>query len=118
MATIGDRICHARTEKGATQEELAAAVGTSKQNIYKYEKGIVTNIPMDRVVRIAEYLGVAPAWLLGWHETVGSVLSDDERQLLAVYRSLNAQGQQLLLTTAQSFAGNPALQKDGAVKAI
>ena len=44
--TIGKRIKDAREAKGATQDELAKAANTTKQTIYKYENGIVTNMPM------------------------------------------------------------------------
>ncbi len=42
---IGERIKAARMRCGMTQTELAEEVGTSKQNICKYEKGYVTAIP-------------------------------------------------------------------------
>ena len=65
----GDRIRAAREAKGLTQEELGAACGTTKQNIYKYETGLITNIPSDRLERIAEVLGTSPAALMGWDGT-------------------------------------------------
>lgn len=52
--------------KRITQEELGASCNTTKQTIFKYENGIVTNIPLDRLERIAEVLGVSPAYLMGW----------------------------------------------------
>ena len=48
----GERIRRAREKKEVTQQELADAVGTTKQNIYKYENGIVTNIPSDNIEKI------------------------------------------------------------------
>lgn len=47
--TIGERIKTLRTEKGMTQTELAELLQTTKQNIFKYENGIVTNIPSDKI---------------------------------------------------------------------
>lgn len=64
--TIGERICVARENAHLTQEELGKKVGTTKQSIYKYEKGIVTNIPMDRIQDIADALNVEAAYLMGW----------------------------------------------------
>lgn len=66
--TIGLRIKSAREAKKITQEELGAACGTTKQSIFKYETGIVTNIPLDRLEKIAETLDVTPAYLMGWEE--------------------------------------------------
>ena len=100
MATIGDRIFFARREKDITQEELASAVGTTKQNIYKYEKNIITNIPMDKVEQIAGFLNVSPAWIMGWSkesEPTPSYLSDNEKSLVFGFRSLSSEGREYIL---------------------
>jgi repressor LexA len=47
-------------------EELAEAVGTSRQTIHRYENGIITNIPPEKVVSLAEALDTTPAYLMGW----------------------------------------------------
>lgn len=64
--STGKRIKECRERNGITQEELGAACNTTKQTIFKYENGVVTNIPIDRLARIAGVLGVAPAYLMGW----------------------------------------------------
>lgn len=50
-----------------TQEELGKACNTTKQTIFKYENGVVTNIPLDRLERMADILNVTPAYLMGWN---------------------------------------------------
>jgi repressor LexA len=66
---IGDRIKALRKRCGMTLEELAAATGTSRQNIHRYENGTVTNIPPARIEAIAAALGTAPAALYGWEDS-------------------------------------------------
>ena len=66
--TIGERIKSLREEKGITQTELANAIGTTKQNIYKYENGIITNIPSDKIELIASFFGVSPGSIMGWED--------------------------------------------------
>ncbi len=66
--TVGNRIKMAREAKQITQEELGATCGTTKQSIFKYESGVVTNIPLDRLEKIAVALDVSPAYLMGWDE--------------------------------------------------
>ena len=44
-------------------------IGESKQTIYKYEAGIVTNIPSDKIELIAKALRVQPEWIMGWTDT-------------------------------------------------
>lgn len=64
-----------RKEKKLTLEVLAQALGTSKQTIHRYENGIITNIPPEKVQALANLLGVTPAELMGWetHNGIPSV---------------------------------------------
>ena len=55
-----------RKNKRMTLEELADAIGTSKQTIHRYENGIISNIPADKVLKLAAALDVSPAELMGW----------------------------------------------------
>lgn len=68
--TIGERIKSSRIAKGATQEELAKILGTTKQTIYKYENNIVSNIPSDKIETMASFLGVSESYLMGWSEAI------------------------------------------------
>lgn len=63
---VGERIKQKREAVGITQTELAEIVGTTKQNIYKYESNIVSNIPSDKIEAIAQALHTTPAYLMGW----------------------------------------------------
>ncbi len=67
---IGDRIKELREQHGMTQAELAKIVNTTKQNIYKYENGIITNIPADKIQIMANYFNVSPAYIMGWNEEI------------------------------------------------
>ena len=64
--SIGKIIKEERRKQGFSQEDLAKAIGSTKQAIYKYETGIVTNIPTEKIEKIASFLGVTPSYLLGW----------------------------------------------------
>ena len=64
----GDRIKVLREKFGLTQEELAEKLGTTKQTIFKYETNVITNIPSDKIEKMAELFGVSPAYLMGWDE--------------------------------------------------
>lgn len=67
--TIGERIKAAREAKGMSQEDLGKSFGATKQTIYKYETGIITNIPLDNLEKMASVLGVSSAYLAGWEDT-------------------------------------------------
>ena len=89
--TIGERIREARTAKGLTQEQLAEQV--TKQAVYKYETGIVTNIPLDKLESIAACLGVAPGYLAGWQGSPAGTELDAliQDEPIAAYQNLKDQ---------------------------
>lgn len=49
----GQRIKKLRTDNTMTQGDLGARIGVTAQTIFKYEEGIVTNIPLDKIEAIA-----------------------------------------------------------------
>lgn len=67
---IKDRIKKLRISAEMTQEELAKHLGVSKQAVYKYETGLVTNIPMDKIAIMSELFGVSPSQIMGWEEKI------------------------------------------------
>lgn len=64
--TVGERIRVCREARHLTQTELGLACGVAKQTIFKYETGVVTNIPLDKLQLIASALNVSAAYLIGW----------------------------------------------------
>lgn len=64
----GERIKALREQRGMTQDELAEKLGTTKQTVYKYETGVITNIPSDKIEEMAALFGVTPSYLMGWDE--------------------------------------------------
>ena len=54
------------------QVDLAKAVNSSKQTIYKYENDIVTNIPYDKIILLAKALNTTTAYLMGWEDDLPS----------------------------------------------
>ena len=88
--TIGDRIRIKRLEKRMTQEELSIIAKTSKPNINRYEKNVITNIPLEKIERIAEALDVSPTYLLGWDKEPSEILDPVERELIFIYRKADA----------------------------
>lgn len=70
--TVGDRIRQRREFLGISQTELAKKTHISKQTLYKYEFNVITNIPSDKVEKIAEILSTSPSYLMGWQEKLES----------------------------------------------
>ena len=66
--TIGERIRLARESAGFSQVMLADRINVSKQSLYKYETGVITNIPSDKIEAIAAATHTTPAFLMGWED--------------------------------------------------
>lgn len=97
---ISENIKRLRNEHDWTLEELAEKVGTSKQNISRYETGQTAKVPYDKILKLADVFGVSPGVLMGWEDNRKSYqLTDDEEQIIKAYR--DASQVQRLLAYAQ-----------------
>ncbi len=67
---LANKLKSLRKARRMTQDELAVALGTSKQTIHRYENGIITNIPPEKVEKLASALGTTPSELMGWEADV------------------------------------------------
>ena len=65
----GERIKALRKLNQFSQEEVAKRLGTSLQTIHKYERNIITNIPIDKIEIMAEMFNVSPSYIVGWEES-------------------------------------------------
>jgi repressor LexA len=96
--TIGRRIKTTRERLGLTQEDVAKVVGVAIQTIYKYENEIVTNIPLDKLEKIAVALHTTPAYLMGWTDEIGDApvksnavfLPEQKIHMVPLYESASA----------------------------
>lgn len=101
---IGDIIRRERIKCGLSQEELAKSIGSTKQAIYKYESGIVSNIPMDKVEIIASRLGVTPSYLTGWEDEE----NPHELKLVTAFDKLSVDDQIIVSNWVEEYEKNPA----------
>jgi repressor LexA len=82
--TTGERIKQLRKEHSLTQEELGMHIGVQKAAIQKYEKGTVTNIKRDSLIKLAKVLDTTPEYLLGWDEAPSNVREFDESDFVKI----------------------------------
>lgn len=84
---LGKRIKALRLKNEKTLEVVAKAVGISRQTLSRYETGAITNIPSDKIEKIAGFFKISPAYLMGWEEeekkaeqtaNITSVLLEDD----------------------------------------
>ena len=64
MNNYGENLRYQREEKGISQRELAFKIGTSSQNISRWERGEV--LPsIDFCVKLADFYGITVDELIG-----------------------------------------------------
>lgn len=68
--TIKDHLKRKRREQRLTLDDVAAVVGVSRQTVQKYESGVISNIPPEKVELLAKALKTTPSVLMGWQEDV------------------------------------------------
>lgn len=64
---INERIKQMREDRDLTQAEIATILGTTQQQIYKYEKGI-QEMTVGRLRTLCEFYGVSADYILGLPE--------------------------------------------------
>ena len=87
MSTPGERIREMRMRNHLTLDDVAKRLNVNRQAVYKYEHGVVTNIPLDNLEKMAEMFGTTPGYLAGWIEenpSVNNQTPDDDPQIRIV----------------------------------
>lgn len=89
------RLFELREERNLTQDDIAKAIGTSRTNIGRWEKG--TNEPCSScLISLADYFECSVDYLLGRSDDFGAVsikktpptLTQEEEKLLNEFRTL------------------------------
>jgi transcriptional regulator with XRE-family HTH domain len=112
--TIGEKIRFLRNKNNLSQEELAKALNTTKQAIYKYESGIVTNIPLDKIETLSNVLCTTPAYLMGWKENTTPTegeLDEGEKIWLDLYHRISEDSRDMLVKLVDAFDNLPAEER-------
>ena len=65
MRSIGDTIKILREERGISQTDVANKIGVSKQTLFKYENGVVQNIPTKYIEKLSNLFDVSPGYIMG-----------------------------------------------------
>jgi transcriptional regulator with XRE-family HTH domain len=112
--SLGKRLRIARKASGLTQKKLADMVGVGASSIANYETG-VSAPNEDILINLMKALSIDANFLYA-DDIISQpgvrYLSHDEERLLSAYRSLNAAGRQMALTTVESYAANAALTEE------
>lgn len=81
---IGHNIALARTQAGLLQVQVAERMGVGQEVVSRWENGRIVP-PIPQLLRLAQVLGVDPAWLL----TAGSMDTDSIAEALRNRRGVS-----------------------------
>lgn len=110
--TVGENIKKVCALKGIRQVEISEHMGVSQGTVSNWFKGI-NSIDIENLAELCAFLGVSLDQIFGVAPLTPEVtLSQEETDLLGMYRSLNQTGREMLMNTARAFAGNPDMQKE------
>ena len=93
-----------RLELNLTLEEVSKRLSVSKPTLQRYESGVISNIPSDKIEKLAEILDTTPSALMGW-----DIGNDEEKLLLDKFNALDDVGKhtvQSILTLEYNRCNN------------
>lgn len=135
--SFSEKLAQAMKDKEMSTRQLSELTGIPKSAIQRYTSGETEKIPIDRMIRMAEAMGIDPAYVMGWASDstakISKALGSDspaakklqeikrglnlysvtdslEMELVDIYRSLNDKGRDMLVNTARSLATNPDMR--------
>ena len=117
--TMGERIRVLRKEHNMSMEELGSYLGVGKTAIFKYENGMVENLPRSSIEKMSRIFGVSPSYLMcfdDWDQN-SQALSDEVKlieriqakwgkdmiYLMKNFCELNQEGQETLIRISESL---------------
>lgn len=108
---IRDNLRRLLEKNGIKNTELARRVGVSKAAVSNWLSG-KNSIDIDIVPAICDVFGVSIDEFLGHAHNAWYSLSDDERELIQTYRTLNKRDKKVVVNLAQSLSPG-SLDRDG-----
>lgn len=96
---IGERLRKLRVYNDFTLDEAGKRIGATKQTLYKYENGIITNIPSDKIEKLAELYNTTPSYIMGWSEE----LNEKEKKFIDTYYKAKASNNPAVIALASAI---------------
>jgi transcriptional regulator with XRE-family HTH domain len=101
---LKENIKNRRLELNLTLEDVSKRLSISKPTLQRYESGVISNIPSDKIEKLAVILETTPSILMGWDENKIKThlqLSEELECLLKKYNSLDNLGKHTVNTVLE-----------------
>ena len=104
MRTIGERLKASRLKAKISLTEAGKITGVSRQTLYKYENGVITNIPSDKIEALASAYDVTPAYIMGWTDDINDGYYTNKEVAKYAEELRNNSDMRLLFDVAQDIS--------------
>ena len=74
--TKGEKLYKARQNNGYTRAEVEKLTGINDKLLFKYERDIITNIPLDNLEKLCKLYKISPVYVVGWEDASESKIPD------------------------------------------
>lgn len=85
-----------------TQNELAAQLGISQQEVSRYERGEV-KAPINYILDVAEFCNVSVDYILGVSRSASDQLSAEEFELLEIFGKLSPEHKSKIMERCETL---------------
>ena len=93
-------------------KELSERTGIPRTTLYSMSKKSTNQVDLGHLKRLADFFGENISIFCGLEDYEPPLrLSDEERLVLTIYRSLNAAGKKRLSDYAEELGGNPNMRR-------
>lgn len=101
---LKENIKNRRLELNLTLEDVSKKLSISKPTLQRYESGVISNIPSDKIEKLAAILETTPSYLMGWEQNkieIDLQLTEDQKCILEKYTSLDDLGKHTVNTVLE-----------------
>lgn len=107
IMSFSQKLAQAMKDKEMSTRRLSELTGIPKSAIQRYTSGETEKIPIDRMIRMADAMGIDPAYVMGWADDPAAEISAAIGSYSPAAKKLRAIGDQL--------APSPLLKEIGEV---
>lgn len=101
---LKENIKNRRLELNLTLGDVSERLLVSKPTLQRYESGVISNIPSDKIEKLAEILDTTPSCLMGWEENkieTTPQLTEEQICFLEKYNILDDMGKHTVKTVLE-----------------
>ena len=95
IMSFSEKLANAMKDRQMSTRQLSELTGIPKSAIQRYTSGETEKIPIDRMIRMAEAMGIDPAFVMGWASDSTAEISKALGSDSPAAKNLRAIGDQL-----------------------